>query len=214
MSASADTGSPGLRTGDTARVEDCYISVDIEADGPIPGPYSMLSFGFVVAATFDGTTFTPADLDAPVVFSRELRPISDEFLPHALEVSGFDRDRLALEGDDPAAAMEAARTWVLSVAGQRRPVLVAYPLSFDWMWLHWYFERFTAAGSPFSYSQCLDVKTMIATVFGFTTDRANKHSLPAALQSTRPHTHQAIDDAIEQAELFVNVFAHALTRRT
>jgi hypothetical protein len=33
---------------------DIYISGDIEADGPIPGRYSMLSFGLAVAATFDG----------------------------------------------------------------------------------------------------------------------------------------------------------------
>jgi len=194
-------------------VDDCYISVDIEADGPIPGPYSMLSFGFVVAGAYDGTTFAPADLDAPVTFYRELRPISDDFLPAALEISGLDRDRLTDEGTDPAVAMQDARAWVMEIAGDRRPVLVAYPLSFDWMYLPWYFTRFTAAGSPFSYSQCLDVKTMIATVFGSTTDRANKRFLPPELQSQRPHTHHAIDDAIEQADLFTKVFAHALAAR-
>lgn len=189
-------------------MDDCYISVDIEADGPIPGPYSMLSFGFVIAGTYDGSTFSPADLDAPVVFYRELQPISDDYLPSALEISGLDRDRLAADGTDPKTAMQAAREWVLEVAGDRRPVLVAYPLSFDWMYLHWYFTRFVEDGSPFSYSQCLDVKTMIATVFGVTTDRANKRFLPPELQSKRPHTHHAIDDAIEQADLFAKVFAH------
>jgi hypothetical protein len=189
-------------------MEDCFISVDVEADGPIPGPYSMLSFGFVVAGTFDGTTFAPLDLDAPETFYRELRPISDDFVPTALEISGLDRDRLTLDGDDPAAAMTAAREWVLGIAGHRRPVLVAYPLSFDWMWLHWYFTRFAEGGSPFGYSQCLDVKTMIATALGVTTDRAHKQSLPPELQSDRPHTHHAIDDALEQADLFAKVFAH------
>ncbi|MFJ2578571.1 hypothetical protein [Kitasatospora aureofaciens] len=29
-----------------------YVSVDVEADGPIPGPYSMVSFGAVVAVLF------------------------------------------------------------------------------------------------------------------------------------------------------------------
>lgn len=187
---------------------DCYISVDVEADGPIPGPYSMLSFGFVVAGAFDGATFTPADLDAPESFYRELRPISDDVVPSALEVSGLDRDRLVAEGTDPRLAMTEAREWVLGVAGDRRPVLVAYPLSYDWMWLHWYFTRFADGGSPFGYSQCLDVKTLIAAALGVTVDRANKHSLPPALQSHRPHTHHAIDDAVEQADLFAKVFAH------
>ena len=38
-------------------VTDIYISADIEADGPIPGRYSMLALGFSVAATFDGNDF-------------------------------------------------------------------------------------------------------------------------------------------------------------
>ena len=37
---------------------DLYFSVDIEADGPIPGPYSMVSLGACVAGTYDGATFT------------------------------------------------------------------------------------------------------------------------------------------------------------
>ena len=38
-----------------ARTPEIYLSVDVEADGPIPGPYSMLSFGiaaFSLAAGF------------------------------------------------------------------------------------------------------------------------------------------------------------------
>jgi len=36
---------------------DVYFSADVETDGPIPGPYSMLSFALVYAGTFDGSTF-------------------------------------------------------------------------------------------------------------------------------------------------------------
>jgi hypothetical protein len=185
---------------------DCYISADIEADGPIPGPHSMLSFGFVVAGSFDGTTFAPADLDRPRTFYRELRPISDGVDEKALAISGLDRERLVAEGEDPRAAMDAAHAWVVEVADGRRPVLVAYPLAYDWMWLYWYFVRFAAAGSPFGFSGCLDVKTMIATKLGVPADRANKDSLPAELRPDRPHTHHAVDDAIEQAELFARLF--------
>ncbi|MEU9375818.1 hypothetical protein AB0D94_18815 [Streptomyces sp. NPDC048255] len=38
-----------------------YLSVDIEADGPIPGPYSMISFGASVAGRQDGAVYTAAD---------------------------------------------------------------------------------------------------------------------------------------------------------
>jgi len=197
--------------GHTAGVEaDCYISVDVEADGPIPGPYSMLSFGLVVAGTFDGTTFAPADLDAPETFYRELRPISDTFDAGALAVSGLDRDHLLDAGAAPAAAMTEAAAWVHSVAGDCQPVLVAYPLSYDWMWLHWYFVRFAERGSPFGVSQCLDIKTLIATTLGTTTRRAGKGALPPELRSDRPHRHHALDDAIEQADLFARLLRHRL----
>src|SRR4051812_39188668 len=104
-------------------VADLYFSVDVEADGPIPGPYSMLSFGLAVAGRFDGTAFTAADPEART-FYRELRPISKDFDPEALEVSGLDRDALIRDGADPAAAMTEAATWVREEAGGDRPILV------------------------------------------------------------------------------------------
>lgn len=44
---------------------DVYFSVDVETDGPIPGPYSMLSFGLVVAGTFDGRVFKRLSANSP-----------------------------------------------------------------------------------------------------------------------------------------------------
>ena len=45
------------------RTPEIYLSVDVEADGPIPGPYSMLSFGIaafsidkVLLGTFSRTS--------------------------------------------------------------------------------------------------------------------------------------------------------------
>jgi hypothetical protein len=182
-----------------------YISVDVEADGPIPGPYSMLSFGLAVCARFDGKTFELVD-PAKQTFYIELKPISDEFVPDALAVSGLDRDLLVAEGRDPAAAMNAAAAWVAEVCDGAGPVVVAYPLGFDWMWLYWYFIRFADAGSPFSYSRHLDMKTIYATKARTTVTRSTKRHMPVSLRSSRPHTHNALDDALEQAELFQKLF--------
>ncbi|HKD36799.1 MAG TPA: hypothetical protein VKB78_08355 [Pirellulales bacterium] len=55
--------------------------VDVEADGPIPGDYSMVSFGAIVVE--------PA-LDK--AFYGKLKPISEKWIPEALEVSGFTRE--------------------------------------------------------------------------------------------------------------------------
>src|SRR2546426_11086620 len=86
---------------------DLYISADIEADGPIPGKYSMLAFGLAVAGRFDGETFARR-APATATFYRELKPISNEFDVAALKVSGLDRTLLAREGADPTAAMHEA----------------------------------------------------------------------------------------------------------
>ncbi|WP_020573745.1 hypothetical protein [Actinopolymorpha alba] len=183
---------------------DIYLSADVEADGPIPGPYSMLSFGLAVAGTFDGTSFVPVDPTAHT-FYAELRPISDGYNPDALAVSGLDRDRLLREGRDPAEAMNAAAAWIRQVAGDHVPVFVAFPLSFDWLWMYWYFMRYADEGSPFGHSRCIDLKTTYAIKAGVPITQASKVRLPRSLRARRPHTHHALDDAIEQAELAANL---------
>jgi hypothetical protein len=180
-----------------------YVSVDIEADGPIPGQYSMLSFGMAACGTFDGMAFEVAD-PAERTFYAELKPISETYDAEALAISGLDRDRLAVEGRDPAEAMGAAAAWVREVAEGATPVLVAYPLGFDWMWLYWYLVRFAGA-SPFGHSRHLDLKTLYAAKAGAPISRSTKRQMPSELLPTRPHTHNALDDAIEQAELFHNL---------
>jgi len=185
---------------------DVYFSADVETDGPIPGPFSMLSFALVPAGNFDGTTFE-RPIDFSRVFYRELRPISSNFEAEALLVNGLDRERLMDVGEDPGRAMTDAAEWIRSEAGTATPVLVAYPLSFDWTWLYWYFVRFSASGSPFSYSSCFDVKTAYATKAGVPISSAGRSRLASHLRSAHEHTHHAIDDAIEQAEIFANLFA-------
>ena len=103
-------------------------------------------------------------------------------------------------------ALTEAAKWVQSIAGLARPVLVAYPLSFDWAWLYWYFIRFSKLGSPFDYSRCFDIKTAYAVKAGVPISAAGRRRLPSILASRRPHTHHAVDDAIEQAEVFANIF--------
>jgi len=183
---------------------DVYISADIEADGPIPGRYSMLAFGLAVAGTYDGATFAPRD-PAAATFYRELKPISDDFDAAALKVSGLDRALLGREGADPGAAMHEAAEWLRIRTAGARPVMVGYPVVFDWMFIHWYFMRFVGE-SPFGFSGALDMKTMYQQKARVTLDLAGRRDLPPELASSRRHTHNALDDAIEQAEVFNRLF--------
>ncbi|WP_142778937.1 3'-5' exoribonuclease domain-containing protein [Agrobacterium sp. T29] len=184
---------------------DVFFSADVETDGAIPGPYSMLSFALVYAGTYDGNTFSrPQEFTRS--FYRELKPISDAFDPEALAINGLDRTQLLLHGASPDKAMDEAFDWIQEFSGAGKPVLVAYPLSFDWTWLYWYFIRYSKRGSPFGHSRCFDLKTAVAIKTGRTISSSSRTKLPIRFTSDRPHTHHAVDDAIEQAEIFANIF--------
>lgn len=191
---------------------DLYISADVETDGPVPGRYSLLSFGLVVVGRYDGRRFERERSERPS-FYRELQPISDEYQDEALAVNGLDRKRLAHEGVDPSQAMIEAAEWVREMSEGHRPVLVAYPVAFDWAFLYWYFEQYVPGGSPFGHSSCLDIRTLYQAVAGTVFDRSGKGTMPGFLQPSTPHTHNALDDAIEQGELFTNLMGWALERR-
>ncbi len=190
---------------------DLYIAADIEADGPLPGPNSMLSLGLCAAGRFDGETFTafPARQHT---FYREIKPISDRYDPKALEVSGLDRQRLAEEGEEPAQALTEAHQWVCELAGEARPVMVSWPLAYDWLFLQWYFLRFSAAGSPFGFSSAIDIKTLFWRGARTVLDGAGLDDLPPELQTDAEHTHNALDDAARAAELFVRLWDYPRVR--
>lgn len=193
----------------TPRLEnsvDSYFSADVETDGPIPGPYSMLSFALVYAGSFDGSKFSRPTNYQRHVFYSELKPISEDFDPEALKINGLDRVRLGSEGKAPSSVMTEAAAWVKDIALGNKPVLVAYPLSFDWAWLYWYFVKFSASGSPFGYSQCFDIKTAISVKSRIPIADAGRSHLEKSLRARQAHTHHAIDDAVAQAEIFANVF--------
>lgn len=194
---------------------DVYFSADAETDGPIPGPYSLLSFALVYAGRFDGVRYERPDRfdDRSRLLYRELKPISDKFDPEALQINRLDRNLLVREGADPESAMTEACRWVRSIAGTDRPILVAYPLSFDWTWLYWYFMRFSKDGSPFNHSGCFDLKTAYAVKAGTMISAAGRSQVEASLRPTRNHTHHALEDAIEQAELFANLMEWGGERR-
>lgn len=105
-----------------------YISVDVEADGAIPSDYSMISLGAVVVdSTLDKT------------FYGQLRPISDNYNPQALAVSGFTREQ-TLEFDDPKLVMINFREWLREVVPQgSKPIFISDNNGFDWMFVCWYF---------------------------------------------------------------------------
>ncbi len=185
---------------------DLYVSVDIEADGPIPGPYSMVSIGACLAGTYDGKAFTRIDPEQHT-FYAELKPISDRFEPDALAVSGLSREALVADGAEPSIAMADFVRWVderCAEFGRAYAVFAAYPLGFDWLFTYHYLIAY-AGRSPFSHGRHIDIKTLFSARSGKMIHASTKRAMPSALLGTREHTHNALDDAQGQADLLANL---------
>jgi hypothetical protein len=105
--------------------------------------------------------------------------------------------------EDPATALARYRAWVEALPG--RPVFVAYPAGFDFMFVHWYLIRFTGE-DPFSHS-ALDMKSFAMALLGTGFRDVTKRNMPRRWFDDHRHTHIALDDAIEQGALFCNMLA-------
>lgn len=152
--------------------------VDIEADGPIPGDYSMICFGAVVV-----------EPELNRSFYGELRPISERFIPEALAVSGFTREHI-LTFPEPEGVMRSFVEWLAAVF-DGRPVFISDNNGFDWQFINWYFHHFTGH-NPFGFSS-----TNLGSLYkGLVHDTSKnfKH-----LRKTK-HTHHPADDAKGNAE--------------
>lgn len=189
--------------------KEIYISLDVETDGTIPGPYSMSSFGAAVAGskTKDGTLeqYSPTEENT---FYTELKPISDNFIPETAAVSGLDRNDLILNGEDPKEAMNRFYVWVKQMQEKYEAsgsVLIGYPVVFDWLWLYWYLMTFSDEGSPFGFSRVADAKTTYSVKSNALIIDSVKSRMPKHLMSKRRHTHNGLDDAIEQGEMYMNL---------
>ena len=181
-----------------------YVSTDVEADGPIPGPHSMLSFA---SAAYRG------DKTLLGTFSANL-----ETLPgaagHPSTMAWWEQhpDAHAATRRDlqaPEAALPAYVRWLKGLPG--RPVFVAYPAGYDFLFVYWYLMRF-AGESPFSFS-ALDIKTYAMAVLKVDYREAVKRKMPKRWFDPLPHTHEALDDAREQGALFCNMLAENLGKR-
>jgi hypothetical protein len=204
------------------KFQEIYISVDVETTGPIPGRWSMSSFGAFAAGglTHDGRYIHFDHKDKGNVFYKELTPISENFIPEAINVgvlTGFDSripdpdgtrhfEWMKTHGEDPKQSMQKFADWV-SIMGQEHggsPVFMGYPAVFDWMFLYWYMVNFDVQ-SPFGFSKAIDLKTTYAIKASKPIKKSSKKFMPRELFSKLPHTHRADDDAIEQGIFGINM---------
>lgn len=157
--------------------------VDVEADGPIPGDYSMICFGAIIV-----------EPGLERSYYGRLRPISEHWIPGALQVSGFSREE-TLGFDDPEAVMSGFDRWLEEQAGKRK-FFISDNNGFDWQFINWYFHHFLRM-NPFGFSSMnlgSLYKGLVKNTF-----QTFKH-----LRKTR-HSHHPVDDARGNAEALLHM---------
>lgn len=181
--------------------KEIYVSTDVEADGPIPGPYSMLQFGSA-AFRLDGTSgIQTFHANLELLQGASQHPATMKFWSE--NQKAYDGTRVGIE--PPALVIPRYVKWLQALPG--KVVFVGYPACYDFMWVYWYLMKF-AGESPFSHSG-LDIKTAAMMVLKKNYRDSTKKGMPSQWFSKKPHTHNGLDDALEQGELFVNMMHQA-----
>lgn len=110
---------------------------------------------------------------------------------------------------DPADVMPEFVSWCAKLQERGPLVIVGYPVTFDFMFLYFYTMAFGGLKDgekcPFGF-QGLDIKTLAAEKLGISYRHATKKNMPKKwFIGTPKHNHEALQDAIGQGILFVNM---------
>lgn len=202
--------------------ETCYVSIDVETTGPIPGKYSMLAIGATIIRDYnknerpyfykelqplnysydiDAMKIACLSLDClkPYVNNSEYNPKDINFQPKKV------LDTMFTNCDSPKNVMQEFSEWIYSVSKNRKIVEVASPIKFDGMFTSWYFHTFLGY-NPLGYSG-IDINSFYK---GFKKD-FNSSIKELNLRSIDGLTHNALEDAIQQAvelEAIITLMKH------
>ncbi len=173
-----------------------FISVDVEASGPFPERYSLLSIG---ACMVD---------DPNEGFYIELKPAKSQVMESALRVSQLSIERLSKEGVAPALAMQQFTDWIRRVipAGQR-PIMVAFNAPFDWAFINHYYLEYLGE-NPFGHS-AIDIKAFYMGLTGCPWEETSMLYLSPRFLKGQRLPHDALADARLQADLFRKLLAQS-----
>lgn len=175
---------------------DSIISVDVETAGPNPGQYALLSIG--------ACTLT----DPRQTFYVEIQPSSQNFIPEAIAVHGLSLETMAMNGLPPSKAMQGFADWLEEVVpAEGQPLFLAFNAPFDWMFVCDYFHRYLGR-NPFGHT-AIDIKAYIMGKTGLPWEETSWRSISRRYLGDRQLAHHALQDAIDQAEIFEKIFSEA-----
>lgn len=192
------SSSPGSTRFDKPQL---FVYLDVEANGPIPGEYSMLSFAAVAFESNADEQFKEVSS-----YSANLHPLHNRV--HPSQQAFWDRHPEAFQATlvnrkSPIEAMKQFSDFVLRLQERYHVFPISWPAAFDWQFLNYYLHRFTGR-NPLGYN-CLDHGSYMWAFFG--TERAtDRWDLQPYEAKQEGHKHIAIHDARSGARLFHSIY--------
>jgi DNA polymerase III alpha subunit (gram-positive type) len=186
-----------------------YFCIDIEANGPVPALYDMVSLGAAVVAPGPS-----GRLEIGEQFYMEIKPQAPRFSARAAAIHGLDQDRLAREGLPRREAMMKLADWVAAqTLPGTDPTFVGHNAPFDWSYIAWTYAA-EELKNPFGY-KALCTKSLAAGVLGVHWLDSSKEVIQAALSlpaEDKEQKHRADYDAVYQAQILIGLLEKMAAR--
>ncbi|MEC7240463.1 MAG: 3'-5' exonuclease [Myxococcota bacterium] len=173
-----------------------WYCIDIEASGPVPSLFDMISLGAVAVHENEDETLQLGDS-----FYVEIVPTAPQWDDGAEAIHGLSKAHLQRNGISRRAAMERLAAWVVSTTDEgTKPTFVGHNAPFDWSHVAWCFAA-EGFSNPFGY-KALCTKALATGVLGVHWLDSSKETIAQALSLPAEDTskkHRADYDAAYQA---------------
>jgi hypothetical protein len=161
----------------------------------------MLSFG-LAAFTLDKHLVATFSRNLEVLDGADVDERTMKWWAQETQVEAYRKCREDLVS--PRAAMVEAKSWLDEMRAFGRPIVCGAPSGFDFTFMYYYFQRFLGE-SPIGFAS-LDLRSYAAAVMKRQYRHVGKRQYPAEwIDADLPHTHVALDDAIEQGCILINM---------
>ena len=176
-----------------------YVSFDAEMDGTNPMQNSLRSIGLALFVEHVGLVDT--------LYMNVLPRANTAPNPKTMRWWARHPDQWKTVNEQPLppeTAMSKLTDWLQHHGQSYTLKWVARPACVDWMWLKCYYETFGPHSKPDLGYHCHCLTTMLRTYFLVYPVR-NKKPVMAELSANLPYNHNALDDAICQGTIYMNL---------
>lgn len=183
-----------------------WFCIDIEASGPVPSLYDMISLGAVVVAADP----TSGKLTCGETFYAEIKPQAPRFDARTIPIHGLTPEHLQEHGLPRRDFALALAKWVTDQTRPgTKPTFVGHNAPFDWSFVAWVYAA-EELDNPFGY-KALCTKSLSAGALHLHWLDSNKEVLSELLSlpdEDHGQKHRADYDAMYQAQILIKLLEH------